>query len=85
VLVRRPIDFWHPTGGRRSPRRGIDAVGGQDAANRAGRHATTQSRQLALDARDDPPAQPTSVRALERVRRRDVLGGLIHEYELVAA
>jgi len=42
-------------------------------------------RGLHLRAPDDPPAELTPVLAVARVQRRDVLGGLIHEYELVAA
>jgi len=42
-------------------------------------------RSLALRAPDDPPAEPTPHPMSERVRRRDILGGLIHEYELAAA
>lgn len=39
-----------PGGGRRSPRRGFDALGDQHATIRAGRDATSQSRQFSLDA-----------------------------------
>jgi transposase InsO family protein len=42
-------------------------------------------RSLALRAPDDPPAEPTPHPMSERVRRRDILGGLIHDYELAAA
>ena len=40
---------------RRPSRRGVDAVGSQDAAHRAGRDPTTQARQLALDSLVAPP------------------------------
>ena len=33
---------------------------------------------------DRPPPGPTTVVAVDRVRRRDVLGGLIHEYKTAA-
>jgi putative transposase len=33
---------------------------------------------------DRPPPRPTTVVAVDRVRRRDVLGGLIHEYKAAA-
>jgi transposase InsO family protein len=42
-------------------------------------------RGLRLRAPDDPPATPTVIHSAGRLRRRDVLGGLIHEYDLVAA
>ena len=42
-------------------------------------------RGLRLRAPDDPPTEPTAMPTSERLLRRDVLGGLIHEYELVAA
>jgi transposase InsO family protein len=42
-------------------------------------------RGLCLRAPDDPPVEPMAAPAVERLRRRDVLGGLIHEYDLVAA
>jgi putative transposase len=42
-------------------------------------------RGLCLRAPEDPPVEPTAAPAAERLRRRDVLGGLIHEYDLVAA
>jgi transposase InsO family protein len=42
-------------------------------------------RGLCLRAPDDPPVEPAAAPAVERLRRRDVLGGLIHEYDLVAA
>jgi len=40
---------------------------------------------LDLRAPDDPPGTPTGIPSSGRLRRRDVLGGLIHEYDLVAA
>lgn len=42
-------------------------------------------RALDLRAPDDPPGTPTVIPSAGRLRRRDVLGGLIHEYDLVAA
>ena len=42
-------------------------------------------RGLGLRAPDDPPAEAATAVTLENLQRRDVLGGLIHEYELVAA
>ena len=42
-------------------------------------------RGLGLVAPDDPPAHAATPVTLEHLQRRDVLGGLIHEYELVAA
>jgi transposase InsO family protein len=42
-------------------------------------------RGLCLRAPDGPPVEPAAAPAVERLRRRDVLGGLIHEYDLVAA
>jgi putative transposase len=41
-------------------------------------------RGLGLRAPDTPPDPPTPFRDLGCVRRRDVLGGLVHEYELAA-
>jgi putative transposase len=41
-------------------------------------------RGLCLRAPDDSPAEVTPP-TIENLRRRDVLGGLIHEYDLVAA
>jgi hypothetical protein len=43
------------------------------------------NRSLGFRAPDDPPADAATAVTLENLRRRDVLGGLIHEYELVAA
>jgi putative transposase len=42
-------------------------------------------RGLGFRAPDDPPAGAGTAVTLESLQRRDVLGGLIHEYELVAA
>lgn len=42
-------------------------------------------RGLWLRAPDGPPSEPADAETIDRLRRRDVLGGLIHEYELVAA
>jgi putative transposase len=42
-------------------------------------------RGLGLRAPDDPPAEAVTSLPFENLRRRDILGGLIHEYELVAA
>ena len=40
---------------------------------------------LGLVAPDDPPVEVSTALTPEHLQRRDVLGGLIHEYELVAA
>ena len=45
---------------------------------------TMTRRGLGLRAPDTPPDPPTPFRDLGCVRRRDVLGGLVHEYELAA-
>jgi len=42
-------------------------------------------RSLDLRAPDDPPTKTPTPRPLGTIRRPDVLGGLIHQYELVAA
>ena len=42
-------------------------------------------RGLGLRSPDDPPADAATAVPLENLRRHDVLGGLIHEYELAAA
>jgi transposase InsO family protein len=42
-------------------------------------------RGLGLVAPDAPPCDPTTDLRFEQLERHDVLGGLIHEYELVAA
>ena len=41
-------------------------------------------RGIDLRAPDSPPDPRAPVSSIRRVRRSDVLGGLIHEYELVA-
>ena len=47
-------------------------------------NAKRPHRGIDLQAPDSPPDPPAPVLSIRRVRRRDVLGGLIHEYELVA-
>ena len=42
-------------------------------------------RGLGLRSPDDPPADAATAVPLENLRRHDVLGGLVHEYELAAA
>ncbi|TML88792.1 MAG: transposase [Actinobacteria bacterium] len=42
-------------------------------------------RGLGLVAPDGPPCDPTTDPRFEQLERHDVLGGLMHEYELVAA
>jgi putative transposase len=48
-------------------------------------HRHRPHRGLRLRAPDDPAADPVTTPKLENLQCRDVLGGLIHEYELVAA
>jgi hypothetical protein len=36
-------------------------------------------------APDDPPTDAATAGVLNNLRHRDVLGGIIHEYDLVAA
>jgi putative transposase len=47
-------------------------------------NARRPHRGLDLRAPDAPPGPPAPLPDLRRIRRRDVLGGLIHEYELAA-
>jgi hypothetical protein len=47
-------------------------------------NAKRPHRGIDLRAPDSPPDPSAPVLSIRRVRRRDVLGGLIHEYELVA-
>ena len=47
-------------------------------------NAKRPHRGIDLQAPDSPPNPPAPVPSMLRVRRSDVLGGLIHEYELVA-
>jgi len=47
-------------------------------------NAKRPHRGIDLRAPDSLPDPPAPVPGMLRVRRRDVLGGLIHEYELVA-
>jgi transposase InsO family protein len=47
-------------------------------------NAKRPHRGIDLRAPDSPPDPPAPVPGMLRVRRSDVLGGLIHEYELVA-
>jgi hypothetical protein len=47
-------------------------------------NASRPHRSLGLRAPDAQPDAPAPLPDLGRVRRRDVLGGLIHEYELAA-
>ena len=42
-------------------------------------------RGVGLRAPDDPPVEAATALTLKHLQRRDVLGGLIHEYGLVAA
>jgi putative transposase len=47
-------------------------------------NASRPHRGLGLRAPDAPPVPPAPLPDLGCVRRRDVLGGLVHEYELAA-
>ncbi len=47
-------------------------------------NARRPHRGLDLRAPDAPPGPPAPLPDFRRIRRRDVLGGLIHEYELAA-
>ena len=47
-------------------------------------NAKRPHRGIGLQAPDSPPSPPAPVPSMLRVRRSDVLGGLIREYELVA-
>ena len=47
-------------------------------------NATQPHRGIDLRAPDSLPNPPAPVPSIRRVRRSDVLGGLIYEYELVA-
>jgi transposase InsO family protein len=47
-------------------------------------NARRPHRGLDLRAPDAPPGPPAPLPDLRRIRRRDVLGGLIHKYELAA-
>jgi putative transposase len=47
-------------------------------------HRAHRARNLRPPDADDPGAAPVADLAAARIRRRDILGGLIHEYERAA-